>query len=79
MCECLCEENERLRDVLRDFVAWSEAYPEDIFVPPDYAKAHELLQAGGMTLDAISASIMRRATEMIGRRARAALELNNDV
>ena len=31
----------------------------DVFPEPDFAKAHELLQAGGMTLDAISASNMR--------------------
>ena len=65
---------ERLREVLEDFVSWSEAYPTDIFSVPDYKKAHELLLAGGMTLDSISASIMRRATEMIGKRSRAALE-----
>jgi hypothetical protein len=60
-------------ELLADFVTWSEAYPTDIFSEPDYAKAHELLKAGGMTLDAISASIMRRATETVGNRARDAI------
>jgi len=35
------------------------AYPLKVFPEPDHAKAHELLQAGGMTLDAVSASASR--------------------
>jgi hypothetical protein len=62
-----------LREALEDFVRWSDAYPTDIFIEPDYAKAHELLRVGGMTLDAITASVMRRAITDIGKRARAAL------
>ena len=46
------EKLERLR-------RWCEAYPLDIFPEPDFAKARELLEAGGMTLDAISASNFR--------------------
>ena len=60
-------------EALEDFVKWSEAYPTTIFVEPDYEKAHALLQAGGMTLDAISAGVMREATREIGKRARAVL------
>lgn len=59
---------------LADIVAWSEAYPKTVFLPPDYAKAHEALQAVGMTLDAISADIMRTAMDEVGKRARAALK-----
>ena len=66
-------ENERLREALEDFVKWSGAYPTDIFIEPDYAKAHALLQAGGMTLDALSAATLRMATLEMGKRARAAL------
>ena len=39
--------------------AWCEAYPLKAFPEPDMAKAARLLAAGGMTLDAISASNMR--------------------
>lgn len=72
-CERLEEENERLREALEDFVKWSEAYPTDIFLEPNYKRVHELLQTEGMTLDAISASVMRSALRDIGKRARAAL------
>ena len=62
-----------LEAALEDFVKWSEAYPTSIFIEPDYAKAHALLQAGGMTLDALSAATLRLATQEMGKRARAAL------
>lgn len=58
---------------LADIVAWSEAYPKTVFLQPDYTKAHEALQAVGMTLDAISADIMRTALDEVGKRARSAL------
>ncbi|KKL90502.1 hypothetical protein LCGC14_1904000, partial [marine sediment metagenome] len=38
---------------------WGRAYPLDIFPEPDMKAAAELLIAGGITLDAISASNMR--------------------
>ena len=63
-------EFDEIRNLLDDFVRWSEAYPTDIFPEPNFAQAHRLLLAGGMTLDAISAAIMRRATQIVGRRAR---------
>lgn len=46
-------------DALEKLQSWADAYPLTVFPEPDFAKAHELLQAGGMTLDAISASNMR--------------------
>lgn len=45
--------------------AWSKAYPLSIFPEPDFKKAHEVLQANGMTLDAISASNMRHVITQI--------------
>lgn len=59
---------------LSDLAAWAEAYPKSVFLPPDYEKAHQALQAVGMTLDAISADIMRTTLREVGRRARAALQ-----
>jgi hypothetical protein len=44
---------------------WCNAYPLDIFPEPDLAKAAALLEAGGMTLDAISASNMRHVLDGI--------------
>jgi len=46
-------------DALEKLQQWADAYPLAVFPEPDLDKAHELLQAGGMTLDSISASNMR--------------------
>lgn len=66
-------ELERLRDALQEIEAWSRAYPLKVFQEPDFKKAAELLKAGGMTLDAISASNMRHVIEGVGKIASAAL------
>jgi hypothetical protein len=55
-------------------VSWSEAYPLTVFPEPDFIKARELLEAGGMTLDAISASSMRHVVEGVGKIAKEALQ-----
>jgi hypothetical protein len=65
---------EELEDALRRIVSWSEAYPLDVFPEPDWKRARELLAAGGITLDAISAHCMRHAIEGVGRIAREALQ-----
>ncbi len=64
----------RLREALEAIVSWSEAYPLDVFPEPDFKRAHQLLQAGGMTLDAISASNMRRVVEGVGKIAKESLD-----
>jgi hypothetical protein len=74
MHEVLAESHEALVETLQQFIDWSEAYPIDIFPEPDLKRAHELLRAGDMTLDAISASIMRDTLKKIGEKARAALD-----
>lgn len=38
---------------------WCDAYPLDMFPEPDLKRAHEVLKAHDMTLDAISAHAMR--------------------
>lgn len=53
------DERDELRDRLGDICQWCEAYPLDIFPEPDLHKARQLLEAGGITLDAVSASAMR--------------------
>jgi ribosomal protein L37E len=52
-------------DVLRQLTDWQRAYPLDVFPEPDFAKAAELLKAGGQTLDAISASNIRHALKRV--------------
>jgi hypothetical protein len=68
------ERTERLEDALEQIASWSRAYPLTIFPEPDMKKAAELLRAGGMTLDAVSASAMRHVVEGVGKIARAALD-----
>ena len=57
---------ERMEEALLRILVWSEAYPLEIFPEPDLAKAHEVLSANGMTLDAISASAMRHVITQVG-------------
>ena len=68
---------EKYEEALERIVQWSEAYPLDIFPEPDFKQAAELLNAGGITLDAIAASCMRHVVEGVGKIARAALKGQN--
>ena len=72
--ERLYDRKDDLVDALHQIVSWSEAYPLDILPEPDFTKAHEVLMANGMTIDAISASAARHALESVGAIARAALK-----
>jgi hypothetical protein len=63
-----------VEEVLAELDAWERAYPIRAFPEPDLKRAHELLKAGGMTLDAVSASNMRHVVSCIAPRARAAIE-----
>ncbi len=58
-------ENEKLRNVLLRIDTWAKAYPLKAFPKPDLAKAHEVLTAAGMTLDAIFADNMRHVLDNI--------------
>jgi hypothetical protein len=88
-CKVLLDEIERLRaalataeeqqEALQKIVSWSEAYPLDIFPEPDFKKAAGLLKAGGITLDAISASCMRHVVERVGKIAKDALSAPPEV
>jgi hypothetical protein len=46
---------------------WCDAYPLETFPEPDFKKARALLEAGGMTLDAVSASNFRHVLRGIRR------------
>jgi hypothetical protein len=69
----MTEREERLEQALQSIVSWSEAYPLKIFPEPDLKKARVLLQAGGITLDAVSAHCMRHVVEGVGKIAKEAL------
>ena len=53
------------REALEEIDRWSRAYPIDIFPEPDFKRANELLHAGGMSIDAVSASNMRHVIERV--------------
>lgn len=67
-------EIERLREHLARIEEWSRAYPETVFPMPDLKRAAEVLRAGGLTLDAISAHAMRHVVEGVGEITRCGLE-----
>jgi hypothetical protein len=45
--------------ILNELTKWALSYPKDVFPEPDLIKAEELLKAGDMTLDSISACTIR--------------------
>ena len=67
------QENARLRAALESIERWSRAYPLTVFPNPDYKLARELLEAGGMTLDSLSADTIRQVVVDVGNIAREAL------
>ena len=64
---------ESLKGKLQDVVNWSNAYPLDIFPEPDFKKVRAALEAADISLDHVSASIMRHVVTGVGDIARAAL------
>ena len=68
------DETDRHKEALEQIVQWSEAYPLNAFPEPDFAKARELLAAGGITIDAVSASMARHVIRGVGDIARRALD-----
>jgi hypothetical protein len=66
-------QRERMQEALEQIVAWSKAYPLDVFPEPDWAHVRSLLEWGGMSLDAVSAHCMRHVVEGVGRIAKEAL------
>lgn len=64
---------ERCAEALQRIVDWADAYPLQVFPEPDLKRARELLEAGGMTLDAVSASSMRHCLKGVRGIAAAAI------
>lgn len=64
---------DELEEALHKIAQWSDAYPLDIFPEPDLKKARALLEAGGITLDSVSAHCMRHVVEGVGKIAKEAL------
>ena len=55
---------------LRRIATWADAYPLEVFPEPDMVKAHYVLKAHGMTLDAITANAMRHVITQVGHIAK---------
>jgi hypothetical protein len=73
------ERIEQLEGALYRIYQWSRAYPIEVFPEPDLKKARALLEAGGITLDAVSASCMRHVVTSVGEIARLALQIDDGV
>lgn len=69
---------ERLEDALRKIFSWSQAYPVEMFPEPDFAKVRELLAAGGIAIDCVSASNMRHVIEGVEQLAKIGLCTKED-
>ncbi len=65
---------DELEEAMLHIISWSEAYPLKIFPEPDLKKCAELLNAGGITLDAVSASCMRHVVTGVGKIAKEAMK-----
>lgn len=63
--EALEADVERYYEALKRIQTWAKAYPLTVFPKPDLKKAHEVLKAAGMTLDAISADAMRHVLNSV--------------
>ena len=63
-----------LEDALQRIINWSEAYPLNVFPKPDLKKARDLLEAGGITLDAVASHCMRHVITGAAKIAREALD-----
>lgn len=63
----------RMREALEAIDTWAKAYPLTVFPEPDFARVRDLLAAGGITVDAVSASNMRHVLDGIAGIVGAAL------
>jgi len=65
---------ERKDEAMEKLRQWALAYPLSVFPEPDFAKAHEVLSAAGMTIDSISASNMRHVITQVVKILDAAID-----
>jgi NTP pyrophosphatase (non-canonical NTP hydrolase) len=61
--DILEERNDELEEILARVKQWCEAYPIDLFIPPDWDEVKEKL--GDKLLTRVSAANMRHITEGI--------------
>lgn len=67
-------------ECIADLRQWSKSYPVTVFREPDFKRAGEVLNAAGMTLDALSASTCRVVLGDVVRRLDSVYcELNSEI
>ena len=71
-------ERDKANDLLQEIESWCNAYPLDIFPEPDFKVVRELLKAGGITLDCVSASNMRHVLKGVAEIAHRKNEASHD-
>lgn len=54
-----------VEELIGQLQSWQRAYPLSAFPEPDLERARKLLEAGGMTLDSVSASSIRHVVSQI--------------
>ena len=69
---------DRLESALIEIYNWSLAYPLSVFPEPDFVKVRSLLEAGGITVDSVSASNIRFVVSRVAEIASKALEASVD-
>jgi hypothetical protein len=72
------KEREHYDDLFANIKGWCEAYPISVFPEPDFKKAHEVLKANGMTLDAISANNMKHVITQVQKMIDAAIRARGE-
>ena len=72
------KEREHYDDLFAHIKGWCEAYPISVFPEPDFKKAHEVLKANGMTIDAISASNMKHVITQVQKMIDAAIRARGE-
>lgn len=70
---------EKMEAALEAISAWGDAYPLNVFPEPDFKRVRDLLEAGGISLDAVSASNMRHVIEGVAKIAREGLGEDQEV
>jgi hypothetical protein len=64
---------EQLEEALYRIKQWADAYPLTVFPEPDMERAAHALNQYGITIDAVSASVIRHVIEGVGKIAKEAL------
>lgn len=60
----------RAQDISQEILRWCDAYPLEVFPEPNLEQVRELLAAGGISLDSVSASNMRYLLEGVAKIAK---------